>query len=134
MHGHTPGASLAAALIALGCALAGPVMAGDQAYLARNELLCDVSAETCVRGSLTYEKNSRLLELRGRVESAAGPGMLQIMLKGTTRLGYPRYAPMEVKLRGRYSEIVDFRMIPDYPDVADWQIDRITFTTATEDD
>ena len=53
--------------------------------------------------------------------------MLQITLKGTTRLGYARYAPMEITLRGVASEIVDFHMIPDYPDVADWKIDRITF-------
>ncbi len=34
---------------------------------------------------------------------------------------------MEIPLRGRTTEIVDFRMIPDHPDVANWTIDRIVF-------
>ncbi len=114
--------------------LAAPALASDRLYLARDELLCDFEAETCLRGSLTYETNSRLLRLRARVESAPGPGMLRITLTGTTRQGFRRYAPMEIELRGRYSEIVDFKMIPDHPDVYDWTIDRIEFEPAADED
>lgn len=96
-------------------------------YLAREELLCDTERDVCVLGTLSYATNDRLLWLSGRLRSATGPGMLQIILRGTTRQGFVRYAPMEITLRGNATEIVDFRMIPDYPDVANWQIHRITF-------
>lgn len=101
-------------------------------YVARDELLCDTLHGVCLLGTLSYETNSRVLWLRGRLRSAPGPGVLQITLKGTTRLGYVRYAPMEVMLRGRTSEIVDFHMIPDHPDVADWTIDRIVFVAEAD--
>lgn len=100
-------------------------------YLARQELLCDTAQDACVLGTLSYQTNERLLWLSGRLRSATGPGMLQIILKGTTRQGFVRYTPMEITLRGKATEIVDFRMIPDHADVANWQIDRITFVPAT---
>jgi hypothetical protein len=34
---------------------------------------------------------------------------------------------MEIEIRGRRSEIVDFKMIPDYPEVYDWALERIEF-------
>jgi hypothetical protein len=96
-------------------------------YLARDENLCDAAETVCLAATLSYERNDRVLWLRGRVRFGPGPGLLTITLKGSTRLGYVRYAPMEIELRGRPTEIVDFKMIPDYPDVYNWEIDRIGF-------
>lgn len=107
--------------------LSAAALASRYHYLARDEQLCDASATACLMATLTYDHNPRLLWLRGRVQSAPGPGMLRITLKGSTRQGFVRYAPMEVDLRGRRTEIVDFRMIPDHPDVSDWAIDRVEF-------
>ncbi|MDJ0927200.1 MAG: hypothetical protein QNJ73_06060 [Gammaproteobacteria bacterium] len=53
--------------------------------------------------------------------------MLRIILTGTNRLEHRRYAPMELRLRGTYSEIIDHKMIPDYPDVYSWAIDRVEY-------
>ena len=105
-----------------------PTLAGPLRYLARDELLCEPARAACVRATLTYEKNDRLLRLRGRVMSAPGPGLIQITLTGTTRQGHRRFAPMEITIRGRPTELLDFKMIPDYPDVYDWMIDRVAFT------
>ena len=107
-----------------------PTLAGPLRYLARDELLCEPSRATCVRATLTYESNERLLRMRGRVMSATGPGLLQITLTGTDQHGDHRYAPMEIAIRGRPTEILDFKMIPDYPDVYDWIIYQIAFTPA----
>ena len=106
---------------------AGAAHAATLRYLARDTLLCEPTKAACVRGTLTWEGNDRLLQLRGRVVSAPGPGLIQITLAGTTRLGYRRYAPMEIRIRGRPTEIVNFKMIPDYPDVYDWIIYRVAF-------
>jgi hypothetical protein len=119
-------------LLAVMLLAAVPALAAPLRYLARNELLCEPSKITCVRGTLTYEQNDRLLRLRGRVVSAPGPGVFQITLSGATRQGFRRYAPMEIKIRGRPTEIVDYKMIPDYPDVYDWVIDRIEFLPDTQ--
>jgi len=114
----------------LAAALASAAALGARTlYLADDEVLCDGERLVCVDGTLGYEVNDRLLWLRGRVLFSTVPGLLQITVKGSNRLGHVRYAPMEIELRGNASEIVDFRMIPDYPDVANWAIDHITYET-----
>lgn len=129
-HGLRPSGQ-AAGVVALVAALtASATLASPILYLARNEVLCDSRRIACVDGTLSYEVNTRLLELRGRVQFTTVPGVLQIVVKGSNRLGHVRYAPMEIKLRGQASEIVDFRMIPDYPDVENWAIDHISFLPA----
>jgi hypothetical protein len=106
---------------------ATPVAAARFHYLAREERLCDAAEVACVYGSLTFHVNTRVLWLRGRLKTSPGPGTLAIRVRGTTRLGYVRYAPVEIDLDGRWSEIVDLQMIPDDPDVYDWQIDTIEY-------
>lgn len=113
------------ALLAASAALAARLL-----YLARDEELCDDRGAACLDATLTYDVNARLLWLRGRIESAPGPGLLTIVVRGTSRLGHVRYAPLEVELRGRRSEIVDHRTIPDHPDVENWTIHRVTFEPA----
>lgn len=112
-------------LVALGCAC--PALAGPALYIERGGLICDTEQTVCLRGNLVYEPNPRLLRLRARVQFAPGPGELRILMTGTNRSGDRRYAPMEITLRGKYSEIVDFKMIPDHPDVNAWEIDRVSF-------
>jgi hypothetical protein len=123
----------AAALLFPALLVSSAVLASRTHYLAENELICDEERILCVDGTLGYEVNDRLLWLLGRVQAATVPGTLQITLRGTNRLGHVRYAPMEIRLRGRASEIVDFRMIPDYPDVTNWSIHRIVFVPAMDE-
>lgn len=121
-------------VIALVAALASTAaLASRTVYLARDDVLCDAERIVCVKGTLSYYTNDRVLWLRGRVQFAAAPGLLQITLRGSNRLGHVRYAPIEVRLRGNASEIIDFRMIPDYPDVANWAIDRIRYRPDEDD-
>lgn len=117
-------AALVAAVVLLAPAAA---LASRLLYLARDERLCDGRAGACIEATLTYEVNSRILWLRGRVVSAPGPGLWQVVVRGANRLGHVRRAPVEVRIRGRRSEIVDTRMIPDHPDVEDWAIDVVRF-------
>jgi hypothetical protein len=124
---HRRAVALAAAL-----AIGAPAAAASWSYLARDERLCAPGETACVRGTLSFERNYRVLRLRGRVESAPGPGLFTITVRGVTRQGYGRYAPMEIRLRGKRSEIVDFKMIPDHPDVYEWAIERIEFTPNEE--
>jgi hypothetical protein len=110
-----------------------PAAAAPLLYLAREEILCDASQAMCIRGTLSYEKNERLLRLRGRLLAATEPGLVRFTLTGTTRQGFRRYAPLEFRIRGRATEIIDRKMIPDEPDVHDWRIDRILFEAASRD-
>ena len=121
-HGVLVSTLAVAALLA-----SAPVAASRFHYLARGERLCDAAELACVQGSLTYHVNPRVLWLHGRLKTSPGPGTLAIRVRGTTRLGYVRYAPLEIALDGHWSEIVDFRMIPDDPDVENWQIDSIEY-------
>ena len=119
---------LAQILLCISWSLAMTAAAASQlTYLSRNTLICDEPRDFCLRGSLSYNPNPRLLRLNGRVQKAPGPGLLRITLTGTNRLGHRRFAPMELRLRGTYSEIVDHKMIPDYPDIYAWSVDRVEY-------
>jgi hypothetical protein len=122
MRGSLPLFLGASALFFLAAALAGP-----SDYLFRNERLCDAVNAFCFRGTLSYHSNPRLLRLRARVQTAPGPGLLRIGLVGANQLGHRRFAPFEVRVRGHYSEIINHKMIPDYPDVQGWVVERVEF-------
>jgi hypothetical protein len=102
-------------------------LAAPRDYLFRNERLCDPGEVFCLSGTLTYQSNPRLLHLRARVQSAPGPGLLRISLTGTNQQGHRHFAPFEVRVRGRYSEIIDHKIIPDHPSVQGWAIERVEF-------
>ena len=102
-------------------------IAGPRDYLFQDERVCDAQQVLCFRGTLSYESNPRLLHLRARVRSAPGPGLLRIRLAGTNQLGHRRLAFLEVQVRGQYSEIINHRMIPDHPDVNEWEIEVVEF-------
>ena len=110
------------ALLVLTAAHAGP-----RDYLFQNERVCDSDRVFCLRGTLSYHSNPRLLRLRARVQTAPGPGLLRIGLSGANQLGHRRFAPFEVRIRGHYSEIIDHKVIPDYPDVQEWVVERVDF-------
>ncbi|MBT8441843.1 MAG: hypothetical protein KJO76_05600 [Gammaproteobacteria bacterium] len=118
---------LALASMAACLAIASNATAGPRYYLKKNERFCDVENLLCIRGSLRYEVNPRLLRLWGRVQTSPGRGLLRIRLNGVNRLDHQRTTVMEIQLRGTYSEIVDYKMIPDYPDVEDWEVFMVEF-------
>jgi len=103
--------------------VAGP----SETLIGRNALFCDGDERVCLRGTLTYHANPRLLELRSRVQRAEGPGLLKIRLVGQNADGHTRRTTLEVQIRGDYSEIVNTRLITDHPDVYSWQVDSISF-------
>lgn len=104
-------------------AVAGP----SETIIGKNALFCDENERVCLRGTLTYRANPRLLDLRSRVQRAAGPGLLKIRLVGRNADGHTRRTTMEIRIRGDYSEIVDTKLITDHPDVYSWQLDSISF-------
>jgi hypothetical protein len=101
--------------------------ASEIEYLKNSESFCDTTGEVCLRGTISYRVNSRVLQLRARLVKASGPGRLLIGVTGVNRLGYPRRADIEIDIRGNYSEIVRTEMIPDAPDVYSWELDTIRF-------
>ena len=102
-------------------------LAGPIEYLFRNERVCDVENVFCLRGTLSYQSNPRLLRLSARVQKSPGPGQLRILLSGKSAQGHRHFAPFEVRLRGGNSEIIDHKMIPDYPEVQSWVVEEVRF-------
>jgi hypothetical protein len=110
-------------LIAVPAASAGP----SETIIGKNALFCDDGNSVCLRGTLTYRSNPRMLDLRSRVQRATGPGLLKIRLVGENADGHTRRTTIEVEIRGNYSEIVNTRLITDHPDVYSWELDSISF-------
>ena len=109
--------------LAVSAASAGP----GETIIGRNVVFCDGANRVCLRGTLTYHANPRLLELRSRVQRGDGPGLLSIRLVGRSTEGHTRRTTLEVRLEGRYSEIVNTKLITDHPDVYRWELDSIGF-------
>ena len=61
------------------------------------------------------------------MQKAEGPGLLRFRLVGENDDGHIRRTVLEVRIRGRYSEIVNSKLITDHPDVDDWRLDSISF-------
>jgi hypothetical protein len=112
----------ASALFLLSVAHAGP-----REYLFQGKHVCDTDGVFCFRGTLSYHSNPRVLQLNARVQKSPGPGLLRIRLAGANELGHRRLAPFEVRVRGRNSEIINHKMIPDHPDVHDWMVEQVQF-------
>jgi hypothetical protein len=113
-------------------ALAETLRAGPIDYLFRDERVCDEDRDFCMVGTLSYRINPRLLRLRARVQKAPGPGLLRIRLRGETRQGFQRLAPMELRLRGKPTEIINHKIIPDHPDAEFWTVQRVEFVVDSD--
>lgn len=110
-------------LFSVPAAIAGP----SETIIGKNVLFCDDGNSVCLRGTLTYRSNPRMLDLRSRVQRATGPGLLKIRLVGENADGHTRRTTIELAIRGNYSEIVNTRLITDHPDVDSWAVDSISF-------
>jgi len=110
----------------VGLVLSAPALATPSEFLARNEDICNSDRTMCIRGTLIYRPDSRIMELYGRVSGTPGPGWVRILFQGSWR-GNLASSVMEFPIRGAYSEIIDFRYIPDNPAVRHWRILDVRF-------
>ena len=95
-------------------------------FLVKNSDICDAEGTMCIRGTLVYRPDSRIMELRGRVKGSPGPGWVRILFRGSWR-GNLASSVFEFPIRGRNSEIIDRKYIPDNPAVRHWRILNIAF-------
>jgi hypothetical protein len=115
------------ALVVL-CLIAATARAGTFYFLARNERICAVDGPVCVRATISYDTNSRVLHLRGRVDRTVGPGWLRLTFVGVSERNERGSTTMEFPIRGKWSEVLDRKLIPDHPQIADWRLEAMSFT------
>lgn len=118
---------LASVLLLLSAVLAVPAAAYGPDLLLRQGRLCDEEQRFCLRGSIRYYPNSRLIEINGRVARAPGPGWVSILFRGSDRNNQPNTTVMEFPVRGDATEIIDRSFITDYPQVRQWRIIGMIF-------
>jgi len=106
--------------------ISASALAGRTNFLVRNDFICEPEETICIRGTLYYLPDSRVLRLRGRVSRAPGPGWVRILFRGS-RDGQLASSVMEFPIRGDHSEIIDFRYIPDNPAIGNWRVLAISF-------
>lgn len=112
--------------------LSHPVAADVPDLLLRESRLCDEDRGFCLRGTILYYPNSRLIEIRGRVARSPGPGWVSILFRGSDRNNQPNTTVMEFPVRGTSTEIIDRSFITDYPQVSQWRIIGMIFETDPE--
>jgi hypothetical protein len=119
--------SVAPALLALCAGLAADVSASTFYFLARNDRICAQDGPVCIRATISYDTNSRVLHLRGRVDRAAEPGWLRLTFVGISERNQRGSTTMEFPIRGNWSEVLDHKLIPDHPPIADWRLEAMSF-------
>ncbi len=118
---------LARVLLFLSAILSFPAAAYGPDLLLRQGRLCDQEQRFCLRGSIRYYPNSRLIEINARVARAPGPGWVSILFRGSDRNNQPNTTTMEFPVRGDATEIIDRSFITDYPQVNQWRIIGMIF-------
>ncbi len=108
-------------------ATAGAAYAAGLRFVLREEVFCAPQEALCIDGSITYEPNSRLLALGGRITATRQAGEFTVVLIGHQRDGTARFTEMRIPVKGRYSEIVRDRMVPDWPEIDDWAFHHAEF-------
>ena len=112
--------------------LVGNVDASGRQYLKKSERFCTVDRSLCLHGTIHYEPNPRIIELRSRIQKQTGPGVLRLDFTGLNRQGDYRRTEAVLEVRGRASEIVNHRFRPDAPDAQSWKLVAMTFTPAKD--
>jgi len=107
--------------------LATSAIAADRLYLKKNEVFCDTSKKLCLYGSITYRVNARIVSLNARVQKQTGPGDIYMILSGRNRQYDLRRTEIRIRIRGTHSEIIDYKMRPDAPDVSEWNLSLFEF-------
>lgn len=125
--GYTKLFRLVRVLLPFVALLASPVAADVPDLLLRESRLCDEDRGFCLRGTILYYRNSRLIEVHARVARAPGPGWVSILFRGSDRNNQPNTTVMEFPVRGASSEIIDRSFINDYPQVNQWRIIGMIF-------
>lgn len=115
-------------VIAAPLLLSSAASALERYYLKKSEIFCDTQQVLCLSGSITYEPNFRILDIRARVQKQSGPGELRLYFSGTNRQDQLRRTEIVMIIRGTHSEIIDHRIRPDAPDVENWQLTGFLFT------
>lgn len=114
--------------------LASPsIAAGRTEYLLRNETFCSSNEAICIKGSLSYTHGTGTVKLHGRVKSAKGPGLLRVSLTGADRFGRTRFFVLEVTIRGKRTEIVDYERFTGARDVESWELSEILYDLEVDD-
>ena len=107
--------------------LSATASGAHRVYLKKSEVFCDVAQVICLRGSLTYEPNSRILQLHARVQKQVRPGTIAMTFTGTNRLGVLKRTEITIDVRGKSSEIVNKSIRPDAPDVSNWELSTFSY-------
>lgn len=95
--------------------------------------LCDAAQEVCFRGSITWNKNDRLIEISGQlVAPAPAAGTMTFNFHGETGAGEPVIHATDIKLRAVGREILDKKIIPPYSSETRWQLTSIRFRADEE--
>ena len=101
--------------------------AEQRRYIKKAEVFCDTADIICLRGSLTYEANSRILTLHARIQRQVVPGTNTMHFTGSNRQDVLKRTEIVHNVKGRYSEIVNKSIRPDAPDVSNWQLASFSF-------
>lgn len=94
--------------------------------------VCDTSDRVCFQGSIDFDPNKKVIEIRGRLYKTAGEGVLTFEFTGETPLGENVFHPATVNIQGRYSESISHKLGPPYSNQTDWSLYRLTFTPTDE--
>ena len=105
-----------------------PVLHAHTFVLVKNKLFCDEEKKLCIQGWIAYENHFNTMRVDARLAESSVPGTISLRFAGTTRAGEPVSARLEIRIDGRYREIIKSSFIPDAPTRTRWTMTAFYFT------
>ena len=96
--------------------------------LVKNQLFCDEEKLLCIQGWIAYEDHFNTIRIDGHLAERSVPGTISLRFSGTTRAGEPVSARLEIRIDGRYREIIKGSFVPDAPKRTRWTMTAFYFT------
>ena len=105
-----------------------PALHGHTFALVKNKLFCDEEKKLCMQGWIAYENHFNTIRVDARLAERSVPGTISLRFSGTTRAGEPVSARLEIRIDGRYQEIIKASIVPDAPSRTRWTMSVFYFT------
>ncbi|MCH8896183.1 MAG: hypothetical protein IH927_07970 [Proteobacteria bacterium] len=105
-----------------------PILLAHTTVLVKNQLFCDEEKKLCMQGWIAYENHFNTIRVDARLAERSVPGTISLRFSGTTRAGEPVSARLEIRIDGRYQEIIKASIVPDAPSRTHWTMSVFYFT------
>ena len=89
--------------------------------------LCDFHKRVCANIRVSFDINSKVMEISGRLYKPDGEGTLKFHFTGITPLDEAVNYTVDIEVKGIYNEILRAKLQPPYSNETLWSLQEMVF-------